>query len=425
VRHGEPPWISVVAHPLQERAGGRVTDAHGPLSGVRVLEIAHLLAGPFAGKLLCDYGAEVVKVEDVGKPDASRSWSPKHEGVALGFLRVNSNKSSVAINLRDPRGRDVILNLVPRFDVIIESFRPGRMEEWGLGSAQLRQANPRVIVLHVSGYGQTGTYRERPGFGTVAEAMAGFSFVTGWAEMPPTTAPFGLGDQVAGMAGAFAVCASLVQAERTGQGEDIDVALYEPLMHMLGDSLMKYSTSGEIDQRSGSMGKNTSPRGVYRTRDGGWIALAGSTQAIVERLFTAMGRSELIEDARFATNEMRVAHNEELQPIVVSWVASQDRSEVLAQLEKFQVVAGPINDARDLVNDPVLRDRSSIVDLHSSALGDIAVPGLLAKMESFGEPERGDAPRHGEHTLKVLQGELGMSSTQLEELERAGVVHLG
>jgi crotonobetainyl-CoA:carnitine CoA-transferase CaiB-like acyl-CoA transferase len=255
--------------------------------------------------------------------------------------------------------------------------------------------------------------------------MAGFSFVTGWPETPPTTAPFGLGDQVAGLAGAFAVCAALVRRERTGLGEEVDLSLYEPLMHMLGDLLMRYSTSGEIEQRRGSMGKNTSPRGVYQARDGAWLAIAGSTQAIVERLFTAMGRPELIHDQRYATNEARVAHNAELQRLVTDWVGAQDRAEVLALLKKFEVVAGPINDARDLVEDGALRERGSVVELHSSELGDVTVPGLIAKMSSCEEPERGDAPRHGQHTLSLLQEDLGLSAEQIQDLRQAGVLHVG
>jgi crotonobetainyl-CoA:carnitine CoA-transferase CaiB-like acyl-CoA transferase len=197
----------------------------GPLSGVRVLELANMWAAPFAGHLLADFGADVVKVEDVRQPDAARNWTPAKDGMSIGFLRVNSDKRAIAVDLRKPSGQTVILDLLGSFDVAIESFRPGRISQWGLSPEAMWARNPKLVILHVSGYGQTGRYRERPGFGTVAEAAAGFAYANGWPDRPPTVAPFGLGDQVAGMAGAFAVASALFRREQTGRGEEIDLAI--------------------------------------------------------------------------------------------------------------------------------------------------------------------------------------------------------
>jgi len=212
----------------------------GPLTGIRVLEVAGNLAAPFAGRLLGDLGAEIVKVEDVVSPDASRTWLPKKGSTGMTFLGANSGKKSIAIDLRKTAGRELLKRLSAHYDVLIEAFTPGRFAEWGLASQALRQNNPRLVVLHISGFGQTGSESARPGFGTVAEAVSGFDYVNGWPQTPPTSAPFGLCDQTAGMAGALAVCAALRNREVTGVGDDIDVALYEPMMAMLSDMVMAY-----------------------------------------------------------------------------------------------------------------------------------------------------------------------------------------
>jgi formyl-CoA transferase len=407
--------------------GDRVTlENHSrPLSGVHVLELANMWAAPFAGHLLSDFGADVVKVEDSRQPDASRNWQPAQNGMSIGFLRVNSEKRAIAVNLRHPDGQALILGLLASFDVVIESFRPGRMDEWGLSLETMWDRNPKLIVLRVSGYGQTGRLRERPGFGTVAEAAAGFAYANGWPDRPPTVAPFGLGDQVAGLTGAFAVVTALFRREHTGRGEEIDMSIYEPMLTLMGDTVIRYSATGEIQQRTGGFGKQTSPRGVYETSDGKWVAIAGSSQSIVERLFEAMGHPEWNQDERYSTNAARVLRDDELQAALRAWVKASTRAEILASLEKWQVAGGPVNDARDLTEEPHFRDRHSIVTQHSAGFGDVLVPGLIAKLRSMETvTERGDAPGYARHTREVIQEFTDLSDRDIERLHAEGVIRI-
>lgn len=395
----------------------------GPLAGIRVLEVAGNLAAPFAGRLLGDLGAEVVKVEDVDRPDASRTWLPMKGQTAMAFLGANSGKKSIALNLRKPEGRDLLRQLVPHFDVVIEAFRPGRFAKWGLDYQTLKKINPRLVMLHISGFGQVGPDRERPGFGTVAEAVSGFAYVNGWPETPPTSAPFGLCDQSAGLTGAFAVSAALRKREVTGVGDEIDVALYEPMMGMLADMLLAYSANGEIQERAGNIGVRASPRGIYQTSDGKWVAVAGSSQSIALRLFHAMGRPEFCEDPRFATNAARVMNDVELNVIVADWVRGHTRARVLDILTEFEVASGPVNNAEDIVEGVHFRERGSVVPFESAELGPLIGPGQIARFSNYPPmTSRKDAPAYAAHTLEVLGGKLGLSGDALAELRAAGVI---
>src|SRR5690606_15195741 len=285
-------------------------DRAAPLSGVRVLELGSMYAAPTAGRMLRDFGADVIKVEDPGTGDFARQWVPQHNGVAIGFARLNAGKRSLGIDLRTTAGRDLVLRLAERVDVVVESFRPGRLEQWGLGYDALRAANPRIILTRVSGFGQTGPSRARPGFGTVAEAASGYAFLNGWPDTPPTAPPFGFADSIAGIAAAYGTAMALFDRERTGRGRQVDVALYEPLMFILGDAVLRYSVSGEITQRQGNSSGAASPRGIYQAGDGKWLSIAASSQNIAMRLFEAMGRPEMCTDPRFATNAARLANND-------------------------------------------------------------------------------------------------------------------
>ncbi|KUI36495.1 hypothetical protein AU194_08250 [Mycobacterium sp. GA-2829] len=395
----------------------------GPLAGIRVLEVASNLAAPFAGRLLGDLGAEVVKVEDVEKPDASRSWLPMKGDTAMAFLGANSGKKSIGINLRTPRGRELLAELSQHFDVLIEAFRPGRFAKWGLDSQTLRRANPGLVVLHISGFGQTGPDSARPGFGTVAEAVSGFAYVNGWPQTPPTSAPFGLCDHTAGLAGAFAVSAALRSREVTGKGDDVDVALYEPMMGMLADMILAYSSLGEVQERAGNTGVRASPRGIYETADGKWVAIAGSSQSNAIRLFDAMGRSDLTQDPRFATNEARVANDEELNEILADWAKTQTRDVILKLLTEFEVASGPVNNATDIVEGEHFRQRGSVIPFLSRELGPLMGPGPMAR---FGEhaqmTSRPDAPSFGEHTTAILTGDLGLDETAIAELKANRII---
>ncbi|MEV0400400.1 CoA transferase [Actinoallomurus sp. NPDC050550] len=408
--------------PVNERASdGRAGAAGPPLAGVTVLELGTMYAAPTAGRMLRDFGARVVKVEDPATGDYARHWTPQHEGLALGFARLNAGKESVGIDLRRPAGRDLVRRLAARVDVVLESFRPGRLEEWGLGYDVLAADNPGLVLTRVSGFGQTGPYRERPGFGTVAETASGYAFTNGWPDSPPTSPPFGFADSIAGISAAYGTVTTLLARSRTGLGDVVDVALYEPLMFILGDMILRYTSTGEIQQRVGNGSGSASPRGIYRAGDGRWLSIAASSQRIAVRLFQAMGHPEFADDPRFATNTARMEHNDELQGIVAAWVAARPRADVLADLDRHEVVAAPVNDARDVVEDPHFRERT-LVDLAGTVLGPALVPGPILHLGGYPGPVYDGVPEIGEHTEPGLRELLALSSAELAGLGAERVV---
>ncbi|MEV4140830.1 CoA transferase [Dactylosporangium sp. NPDC049742] len=392
-----------------------------PLAGVTVVELGSMYAAPTAGRMLRDFGADVIKVEDPSAGDFARQWQPAHLGQSIGFARLNSGKRSVGVDLRAPEGREVVKRLVANADVLIENFRPGRMEAWGLGFAALREINPRLVMCRVSGYGQDGPNRERPGFGTVAEVIAGYAFLNGWPETPPTAPPFGFADSIAGISAAYGTAMALYRRGITGEGSEVDIALYEPLMFMLGDAVLNYTASGEIMRRQGNSSGAASPRGIYQAGDGGWLAIAASNQTIAMRLFDAMGRADLKTDPRYATNTARMTNNESLQKIVTAWIQEHGRDEVLAILERHEVVAAAVNDAGDIAGDPHFRERT-LRPLTGTVLGDVVVPGPILHIDGYDGPAYTGVPGVGEHTREVLLDRLGMSEEELGLLQAAGVV---
>ena len=396
--------------------------AAAPLAGVRVLELGSMYAAPTAGRMLRDFGASVVKVEDPGTGDYARQWIPQKDGLSLGFSRLNSGKRSLGLDLRDPRAPGLLARILPSVDVVVESFRPGRLEAWGLGPDRLLALNPRLVVARVSGFGQDGPYRARPGFGTIAEAASGYAFLNGWPETPPTSPPFGFADSIAGISAAFGTAMALFRREQTGAGSVVDVALYEPLMFILGDAVLQYTATGEIPVRQGNGTGAASPRGIYEAADGQWLSIAASNQTIAMRLFEAMGRPDLKSDQRYATNAARLANNASLQVIVSDWVRSLTRADALAQLEEYEVVGGAINDARDIATDPHFLERT-LVQLTGSQLGHALMPGPVLHMSGYSGPAYDGVPEVGEHTAEVL-AEFGLDQAEIRNLADGGVVGL-
>ncbi|MDP3969882.1 MAG: CoA transferase [Nocardioides sp.] len=392
-----------------------------PLSGIRVIELGSMYAAPTAGRMLRDFGADVVKIEDPTQGDFARQWQPAHEGLAIGFSRLNSGKRSVGIDMRSPEGREVARELIAGADVVIENFRPGRMEAWGMGYKDLSAEHPGLVMTRVSGFGQTGPYRERPGFGTVAETASGYAFLNGWPHTPPTAPPFGFADSIAGISAAFGTAMALYQREARGTGSEVDVALYEPLMFILGDAVLNYTATGEIMERHGNASGAASPRGIYQAADERWLSIAGSNQTIAMRLFDAMGRPDLKTDERYATNVARMANNESLQEIVIEWVGQRGRDEVLADLDAHEVVAAAVNDASDITRDPHFAERT-LVELGGTVLGNALTPGPVLHMSDYAGPTYDGVPAIGEHTREVLAGELGFADDRLAALAAAGVV---
>lgn len=392
-----------------------------PLNGVKVVELGSMYAAPTAGRMLRDFGADVVKIEDPVNGDFARQWQPAHEGMAIGFARLNSGKRSVGVDMRQEEGRDLVRELVRDADVVIENFRPGRMEAWGLGYEQLSAGNPGLVMTRVSGFGQTGPYSERPGFGTVAETASGYAFLNGWPDTPPTAPPFGFADSIAGISAAFGTSMALFRREVSGLGSEVDVALYEPLMFILGDAVLNYTASGTIMQRHGNASGAASPRGIYQASDGGWLSIAASNQSIALRLFDAMGMSELAQDARFATNTARMANNDAMQAIVIDWVGSMPRDAVLAILDEHEVVAAAVNDSSDVAADPHFLERT-LVELADTVLGKALVPGPILHVRDYAGPEYRGVPGIGEHTEQVLAERLGLDAQRIAALTAAGVV---
>ncbi len=381
-----------------------------PLSGIRVLELGTMYAAPTCGRMLRDFGADVIKVEDPASGDYARHWTPQKNGLSLGFSRLNAGKRSVGIDVRTDEGRAKVRALASVVDVVVESFRPGRLEAWGLGYEQLSAGNPGLILTRVSGFGQTGPYRERPGFGTVAETASGFAFTNGWPQTPPTSPPFGFADSIAGISAAMGTAMALYRRARTGDGDVVDVALYEPLMFILGDMVLNYTGTGHVQQRIGNGTGSASPRGIYEAADGKWLSIAASNQSIAVRLFQAMAQPELLDDPRFATNPARMANNDLVQEKVSSWVAARPRDEVLKILEEYEVVSSAVNDASDIVVDPHFRERTLVPLLGSAALGDVLMPGPVLHMRGWDGPGYHGVPDIGEHTDEVFAELLGEGS---------------
>ncbi|NKQ55790.1 CoA transferase [Amycolatopsis sp. K13G38] len=393
----------------------------GPLAGVRVLELGAGYAAPTAGRMLRDFGADVIKAEDPVTGDYARQWVPQKDGLSLGFCRLNAGKRSIGIDLRRPDGRDLVRRLAARVDVVVESFRPGRLEGWGLGYEVLSAENPGLVLTRVSGFGQTGPYRARPGFGTVAETASGFAQINGWPDLPPTSPPFGFADSIAGISAAMGTAMSLFRRERTGQGDVVDVALYEPLMFIVGDMVLKYTGLGEVQGRIGNATGAASPRGIYQAADGKFLSIAASNQVIATRLFTAMGLPRLMEDPRFATGAARLENNDLVQKYVSDWVASLPRDEALAVLDQHEVVSAPVNDASDIVTDPHFVERTLVGITGRAGFESVRMPGPVLHLAGYDGPGYDGVPTVGEHTAQVL-GDLGLSPGALEALAADGVV---
>jgi crotonobetainyl-CoA:carnitine CoA-transferase CaiB-like acyl-CoA transferase len=397
-------------------------DAKGPLHGVTVLELSSMYAAPTCGRMMRDFGATVIKVEDPVAGDFARQWSPFKNGLSLGFSRLNSGKRSLGIDLRSEDGREIVRDLVPHVDVVLESFRPGRMEAWGLGYDILSSLNPGVVMTRVSGFGQTGPYSERPGFGTVAETSSGYAYINGWPSTPPTSPPFGFADSIAGISAAFGTAMALFNRGRTGVGDVVDVALYEPLMFIIGDIILQWTGNGAIQERVGNGTGSASPRGIFQAKDGKWLSIAASSQTIAVRLFEAMDRPDIIKDPRYATNAARMEHNEDMQQIVSEWVQNQPRKEILAILESHNVVAAGVNDARDVTEDPHFSERTLVDLTGSDLLGKVKMPGPILHVSSYSGPEYVGVPEIGQHTKEVLQDFLGFDKARIQSLAQSGVI---
>src|SRR3954468_11823615 len=393
-----------------------------PLDGIRVIDLSRLVAGNAVSSQLADFGAEVVKIEDPVKGDPLRAWQSR--GVSVHWKLYARNKKSVALGLRDPRGRDLLLDLAASSEVLIENFRPGTLEKMGLGPAVLHARNPRLVIVRVSGWGQSGPYRDRPGFGTLVESMSGYAARTGFADREPVLPPTALADMIAGLYGAFAVMGALRRVEvEGGGGQVIDLPLLDPIFSFIATEAPIYKLTGEIRPRTGSRSETTSPRNVFRTTDGRYIGISASIEAMSERLFRAIGREDMMADPRFRTNSDRVRHAEECEAPIVEFIAARTLDENMQAFAASEVTAAPVYDIDQFLADPHVREREIVVEVPDPDLGRIAMHNIIPRLSETPGRLRTPAPGLGEHTEEIL-GQFGIDRATLEGLAREGVIGL-
>jgi len=394
----------------------------GPLANVRVLDIASFMAAPMAAMWLGDFGADVVKVEHP-QGDNIRTWGSTKDGVPLFWKMVGRNKRSMTLDLHHAEGQEILRRLATQVDVIVENFRPGTLDRWNVPVSSLLEINPRLVVLSISAYGQSGPNSPRPGFGTLAEAISGYADITGQPDGPPTLPSFALADSVTGLCGAFAVMVALHERDTTsGLGQHIDLAIYEPLMMMLGHIFVEYDQLGVVAQRLGSRLPFASPRNVFRTADGRWVAMSCSGQSIFERSCNAIGRPELIHDERFLDNRLRTANSSEIDAIFQDWIGAHGQEEVLQVFVDAGAAAAPVYNVRDAFEDPHFLARDNLTAVADEELGQIRMQNVTPKLSRTPGAIRHAGPRLGEHTGAVLHDWLGMTVEDLHALEADGVI---
>ncbi len=395
-------------------------EAAGPLAGVRVLDLTRLVAGNMLTLQLADMGADVVKIEPAGKGDPLRAWT--EAGVEAFWTIYCRNKKSLAINFRAAGAAEVLLRLVERAHVLVENFRPGRMEEMGLAPDVLHARNPKLVMVRVSGFGQTGPYRERPGFGSLVEAMSGFASRNGFPDRLPLLPPLALADMIAGLQGAYATMVALREVElKGGKGQVLDISLFEPILSTLGPEAYTYQLTGKVRERVGNRSNTSAPRDIYATRDGGAIALSASIQAMAERLFRVIGREDMITDPRFRTNADRVRNRDEVNDIVAVWIGDRDRDEVLAIFAKAGVTGAPIYDVSDIITDPHVRAREVLIELSDDETGTVLHHNIHPRLAGTPGTFRLPAPKLGQHTEELL-AQAGYGTDEIAALRTGEVI---
>jgi formyl-CoA transferase/succinyl-CoA--D-citramalate CoA-transferase len=396
--------------------------SHGPLAGLRVLELGSFIAGPFAGQLLGDYGAEVVKVETTESGDPMRRWGINADGESLWWPSIARNKRSVAIDLRRPEGRDLIRALATEVDVVLENFRPGTLTDWDLGYAALSALNPRLIMVHVSGFGQTGPRANDAGFGSIGEAMGGIRHTTGNPGLPPTRSGISLGDSLAAMFAVIGTLAAVTERATSGRGQEVDVAIYEAVAALMESTMADHEIAGVTRGRTGSVLPGVSPSNVYPTSDGAEVLIAANADTVFRRLCVAMGDEALSEDPRFATHAPRGEHMAEIDALISAWTATLTTDELLASMEENGVPAGRIYTAGDMLTDPQYAARDMVVRLANRFGVEVPAAGVVPKFSRTSPPPPVPGPLHGGDTREVLRSLAGVDDEAWVRLEAAGVV---
>lgn len=400
-------------------------DASGPLSGLTVLELGNFIAAPFAGRILADFGADVIKVEKPGTGDELRNWRLYQGRTSLLFRTLNRNKRSITLNLSTQEGREICLDLVRRSDIVLENFRPGALERWGMGPEELCKVNPDLVLVRISGYGQSGPYRDRPGFGGVAEAIGGIRDLTGFPDRPPTRTGISLADSVAGLYTVIGALMGLRKRNERRGGDIVDVALYEGIFSLMESLLPDYDAFGVTPERSGSSLSGIAPSNTYACADGKYVVISGNGDAVYRRLMAVVGRPDLAEDPSLADNAGRVARAAELDDVIGAWAAGLPCAAALRALEQASVPCGPIYTVQDMARDPHFIERGMLerhsVDLDDETTEEVAFPGVVPVFQDTPGGTRWLGPDLGEHTDTVLD-ELGLDTAQREEYRARGVL---
>lgn len=404
------------------REGVEETGARGPLTGLRVLDISTVYAAPFAAALLGDFGAEVLKVEMPGSGDPLRGMQPSEGEESLVWAALSRNKRSVTLDLKKERGQGLFLRLLGEQDVLFENFRPGTLGRWGLGIERLRAANPDLVIVRVSGYGQTGPYREKAGFGTPATAFSGYTYITGYPDRPPILPPISLADYITGLFGALGAMSALYHRDALGgEAQEVDAALYESMFRLLENIITPYQRRGLIRERSGNQLGASVPAGVYDTADGKSMVLTTSTDRTFRRLAALMGREDMISDPRYATNRARVERRSEVDAIVGGWFGSRSAKEIQRLCDENGVPVSPVNSIADIFEDEHFAAREMLVEVEHTTLGKVAVPGIVPKFSKTPGEIRHAGPELGEHNEEVYK-ELGLDEKELSRLREEGVI---
>ncbi|WP_158515246.1 CaiB/BaiF CoA transferase family protein [Paraburkholderia phytofirmans] len=393
------------------------------LEGVRVLDISNFLAAPMCSMFLADHGADVLKVERPGVGDEIRRWGESKDGVGLYYKVINRGKRSVTLDLKTEIGVEAVKRLVKDVDIIIENYRTGTLEKWGLGYDVLKEINPGLIMVRITGFGQTGPYRFRPGFGTLAEAYAGYAYISGNPDQPPLLPGFALGDASTGMMAAFLTMVALNEKRRTGQGQVVDLAIYETLLTLLGPHVVNYDQLGQIQERNGSRLPFTAPRNTYQTQDHKWIAIAGSSQAAFERICDLIERPDLVADLRFSNNRARLDHDKALDAEIQAAIGRMDLTVIMDRSEKLGATIAPVNDVSMIFEDAQIKARENICHVPDIELGQaIGMQNVVGRLSAT--PGRIDSagPALGAHNREVLIDHLGYSEA---ELQRYGITFSG
>lgn len=408
----------------QEAAGGhRGAPGRGPLDDVRVVEMGQLLAGPFCGQLLADFGAEVIKLEDPAKGDPMRQWGrEKPHGLSLWWPVIARNKKSVTLNLRHPEGQALARRLLEEADVLVENFRPGTLERWGLGYDALAERNPGLVLVRVTGFGQDGPYAPRAGYGSIGEAMGGLRYVTGDPSTPPSRSGISIGDSLAGTFAALGTMLALHARGRSGRGQVVDSAIYEAVLAMMESLVTEYQVAGYTRERTGAILPNVAPSNVYPTADGQLVLVAANQDTVFRRLAGVMGQPGLADDPRYASHSARGEHQEELDGLIAGWTATLGADRLLHVLEEVGVPAGRIYRAADMLADPHYLARQAIVRLVDPELGEIAMQNVAPRLSATPGRVAWPGPALGRHNQEVYQGLLGLPDEEVERLADQGVI---